>query len=509
MKKYSLITAISILIIALLSSCEKDFKEKFLFTNFMLEFDDATWESPAAGKSYPVIGPYSKGSGIHKFKVNLLGAQRGSATTAHYRIVEEESSALEGVHFTLVDNEAFTIDANSSNGEITIEILDFTPSTGTVTAVFELVESEEVEVSENYKRIGISISQVGPTDNQFPLHFQIGPDTEYNSIYFDRFNPAMPSDVVSRIDQVISNFKSFGDGSRRYQTFHVTFTGDNLVTFVAIYMGGGGTTLTSTAVALWTYQFEMDEEGVGRFSFVEANGNGNNLKGVFAPILDDYIETYEFKLKWVEESIIGPPRPGVFLGGLFRTDQPTSFMIGSLEVLANSGSIKPYPQSPALHSIFDMGNEEYYSTIYIDPIDASQSTAFVDIWNQGKTYIQGLAGRQLHKMMLYFNPNFRFTDITLVMFYYSAANGKFIGQMRFSFYIDFEGVMHPLQFIYQDANGGAVRAPQLVDDFLLQKSFKLVRTGDKVKFTDQSDPTIYFEGTLSNHPIGAALFFPE
>ena len=509
MKRYSLTTLLSIVLIVILGSCEKSFKEKFLFTNFMIEFDDATWETPAAGKTYPILGPYSKGSGIYTFKVNLLGEQRNSATTAHYRVVEEESTAQEGVHFALADNGEFTIDANSSNGEITIEILDFASASGTLTAVLELVESDDVEVSNNYKRIGISISQVGPPHTGSPLHLQLGPDAEYNSLYFDRFNPAMPNDIVNRIDQVISNFAAFGDGSRYYQTLHLYFAEDNLVTFVAIYKGGGGTSLATNPSATWTYEFIPNQDGIGTFSFVDANANGNNLKGVFAPLLEEYIENYQFKLDWVNTSIATPPRPGDYLGGLFRVDDPTSFIIGTLDKLTTGSTVIPYPQSPVIYDILDMGNEELYSTIFIDPDDASQSPIFTTKWNEGKTYVQGLAGRVLHKMMFYFNLDFNLQDIQIVLYYYSSANGKFLGQLRFSFYIDFDGVMHPLRFIFANGNGAAVRPPQFLDDFLMQKSFKLTRTGDKVKFTDQSDPSIYFEGTLGNLPIGTALFFPE
>lgn len=505
--KYKIGVIVLLVLMTALIGCEKDFKEKFLFTDFMIEFDAATWQSPAPGKDYPILGPYEKASGIYSFNVNLVGAQRDVPTTVKYGIVEEETTAEEGVHFRLLEDREFVIDANSSTSKISIEILDFSAASGTKELVLELLNSEKVKVSNNYKRIGISISLVGPPHQGSPLHNQLGPDNYYNSLYFDILNPSIPFDIINRMEQIASNFASYADGSRTFQTMHLYFGDNNQVTFVSLYQGGGGVGLATTASASWTYELLLNSDGVGRFNFIESNTNGTNLKNIYAPFLDDYIEKYEFKVGWVDNNIAIPPRPGVLIGGLFRTDDPTSFLIGSLESLDNTGSKKPYPQSPKLHEIFDNGVGDYFTTVMVDPDDGSHSLDFINRWSAGKAYIQSLQGRVLYKMMFYFNPNFSFQDIQLIAAYNSSTGGKLLGQSRFTFQMDFEGVINPLGLIYQNANGRVTQAPEIVDNFLMQKKFKITRNAGRIRFTDINDSDVYFEGTLGNLPISTNSFW--
>lgn len=492
-----------------ISSCFKDFKTDFQFTEFMVEFDAASWQSPTPGKTYPVLGPLEKGSGLQSYKVNLLGRQRNTSTQVKYRIVADETTAEEGKHFALADGGTFVIGANSSTGEIGIEILDFPAESGTHLLVLELVETEDVKVSENYKKIGISISLVGPPSQGYLLHAQLGPSNYYNSIYFDQKNPAMPADLRARIEQSAANLAAYADGTRRLHSLYLYFDEGNKATVVAQYYGGGGAALTNGAVAAWTYDLQLDEQGVGRFQFFEANSNGNAQKSNFAPILSDFLEKYEFKVDWVDPAIAAPPRPGKQLGGLFRTDNPSSFLPGTLETLNAAGSVRPYQQSPKLHEIFDDGEGGYYSTILINPEDGAQSPAFVSRWESGKSYIEGLAGRKLHRMMLYFNPDFNFQDVQLITYYYSSAGGKFLGQLRFVFHADFDGVADPFQFFLQNGNGSATRAPSIVDNLLMTQSFRMTRSGSKVRFTDVNDPSLYFEGVLGKNPLSVTQFWPD
>lgn len=507
--KSTLTAAALVVAVLTLTGCFKDFKEEFLFKDFMVEFDDASWQSPAPGKDYPILGPYEKGSGVYTFKVNLLGMQKNTPTTINYRVVSDETTAEQGKHFALADNGSFTIDANSSTGEISVEILDFPSESGTNTVVLELVETDGVKVSQNYKRIGISISLVGPPSSGYPLYTQLGPESYYNSMYFDMMNPDLPADIRSRMEQSAANLAAYADGTRRLQSLYLYFDNNDTVHVVAQYYGGGGAGLANGAIATWTYKLALGTDGKGRFEFVQGNSNGNAQKNNFAPILNDYLEQYEFKVDWVDAAIANPPRPGVQLGGLFRTDNPASYIIGSLENLSATGSVRPYPLSPKLHEILADGQGGYYSTLLINPEDPGQSEGFRNKWNDGKAYIAGLAGRQLHNLMLYFNPDFNLQDIQLVTYYYSSTGGKFIGQMRFAFHVDFEGVTNPLQFFFQNGNGGATRPPQIVDDFLMKERFKITRTGNTVRFTEMSDPSVYFEGQLGNHPLNVNQFWPE
>lgn len=497
------------LVSTITTGCFKDFKKDHLFKESLIEFDAATWLSNAPGKTFPIIGPLDKGGGEFNYQVNLLGEQKAIPITLQYRVVADESTAIEGVHYKLKDDGRFTVDGNSSTGNILIEILDFQAESGTNLLVLELVGGEGVSVSQNYKRIGVSISLVGPPSEAYDLHTQLGPDSYYNSIYFDEFNPHLPSDIKDRIKQAGENLANYSDKTRRLQALYIYFNSDNKVNINAQYYGGGGNSLTAGPVATWTYDLKLDENGVGRFEFVEANGNGNSQKNNFAPILADYFEKHEFKVDWVEPGMGLPDHPDVKFGRIFRTDDPSSFILGTLETLTANGSARPYPSSPAFKEIFSNGDNGYFSSLYIDPDDPAQSLEFQNRWDDGKTYIEGLAGRQLHKMMFYFNPNFNFQDLRLITYYYSSSGGKFIGQVRFQFKVDYDGNVKPFEFFYENGNGRSTRSPEIVDDFLMNTEFKMSRSGNRVRFTSVSNSSVYFEGELGNNPVSTSGFWPE
>lgn len=491
-----------------MSGCFKDFKDDYLFTEFRIEFDLASWESKAPGKTYPVDGPVEKGSGIRQYKVNLLGEQRPTDQTFTYRVDPEGTTAQEGVHFRLADAGQATFKANESEAFVSVEILDFPAEQGVDTIVLELVESDGVKISKNYSKVGIAITLTGPPSGDAPLHSQLGPDQYYSSIYVDPLNQDLPADVRQRIQQSADNLAAFADGTRRLQNFYFYFDTDDMVRVVATYNGGGGNSLTAFAPAIWNYKMVLNESGVGKLEFVDANGNGNSQKANFAPILDNYLETYTFKVDWYEEGTALTTAHKDKWGGLFRVDDPSSFLIGSLEALTATGNIKPFPQAQTVHDMFTDGAGGYFTGLVIDPLEDAQSDAFKAIWNAAYSHIQGLAGRKLHKLMFYFNPDANFQDIRVVNYYFSAADGKFIGQVRSQFKVGTDGVVRPFEFTYQDANGGAVRAPQLFDDFFFKESFVMSRNGLRVRFTQVDDPTVYFEGELGNHPLSVTQFWP-
>ncbi|WP_161554473.1 DUF4843 domain-containing protein [Sinomicrobium soli] len=497
------------LTLSILSSCFKDYTDDFLFTEAMIEFDTATWESNAPDKTYPILGAYEKGSGEHTFQVNLIGKQLDADQTLQYRVVPEETTAVEGMHYALPDNGSFVFEANNSTARLGIDILDFPAGSGVVTVVLELVGNDQVKVSENYKRLGISISLTGPPSDGYPLYEQLGPDSYFNSIYIDPLNPDLPADIRQRIEESAANLAAYADGSRRLQSLYIYFDEDDLVRVTAQYYGGGGNSLTASPYAQWTYRLELDAEGVGTFEFVEANGNGTAQRANFHPILGDYLEAHSFKVDWVDPDIATPARPEVQLGGLFRTDDPDSYLIGPLATLSANGSIRPFPSSPAMHELFSDGDGGYFTTLYIDPDAPQQSAAFQARWQEGKAYIESLAGRQLHKMLFYFNPDFNFQDVQVVNQYYSSSGGRFLGQIRFQWRVDYEGRVQPFAFIYQNGNGNATRAPEIIDNFLMVTQFSMSRTGDRIRFTSTVDPSVYFEGELGNHALNINEFWPE
>src|SRR5690606_29223910 len=271
-----------LLVLSTLTSCFKDFTEDFLFAEKMIEIEAATWESKAPGKTYPIKGPYEKGIGTQTFHVNLIVGLMGTDQSVSCRIVPEETTAVEGVHYKRPKSGYFVISPNSPTGDLTLEILDFPAESGTHTLVVELIGNDQIKVSENYKRLGVSILLTGPPSEEHALHTQLGPDSYFNSIYFDPLDPHISADVRLRIEASAANLLAQAPGAgnepRRLQNMYIYFGDDNLVTVVAQYYGGGGGSLVSGPIATWTYEMVLDAQGVGSLVFQEANGNGNSQR---------------------------------------------------------------------------------------------------------------------------------------------------------------------------------------------------------------------------------------
>lgn len=503
------VTALMAGVILLLSGCFKDFKEDYLFTDFMVEFDAATWQSRAPGKTFPVLGPLEKGSGVQNYQINLLGEQRPVAQEIQYRVDPDLTDLVEGVHYRLADQGRVIMPANESIAYVSIEILDFPAESGLDTLVLELIPSDGVKVSQNYRQLGIAVLLTGPPSGSHPLYDQLGSEHYYNSIYVDPLNRDLPADVAARIEQSARNLASVGDGSRILQNLYFYFNQDHVVNVVAHYNGGGGNSLTGNAYAIWNYKFVPNAQGEGQFVFIDANANGDSQKGNFAPILNDYLEKYTFKVDWVTSGSSIQAIHKEQWGGLYRVDDPDSYLMGSLEALSPTGAIRPFPQAQAVHDMFTDGTGGYFTGLYIDPLDPAQSASFRQRWEDGAAYVVGLAGRQLHKMAFHFNPANNFQDVRVVTYYYSSTGGRFIGQVRSQLKVATDGIVQPFSFTFQDGNGGATRSPEIFDNFLLSEEFSMSRSGNRVRFTSVSNPSEYFEGVLGNYSLTISEFWPE
>src|SRR5690606_21213339 len=143
----------------------------------------------------------------------------------------------------------------TSTGEISVEVLDFQAESGTDTLVLELVAGNGVEVSENYKRIGLAIALMGPPSDQYALHTQLGPDSYYNSIYLDPMDLNLPQEIRDLLNESGDNLANYSDKSRSFQYLYIYFGANSRAQVIAQYFGGGGNGLNVGAYARWTYDF--------------------------------------------------------------------------------------------------------------------------------------------------------------------------------------------------------------------------------------------------------------
>lgn len=144
-----------------------------VITDTQLEFDATVLNSPAVGKTFPLLTrvplygvavstanpAIGRASGAIKFRVNVIGAQTTAARTYTYVVVGAETTAVSGTHFTT--SGTFTVPANSSFGEITVNVVDPGVSSATpVNLVLELKDGGDAKAAVNYRFLGITISQL-------------------------------------------------------------------------------------------------------------------------------------------------------------------------------------------------------------------------------------------------------------------------------------------------------------------------------------------------------------
>jgi hypothetical protein len=163
---------LSLLFTLFFSSCIKN--KEVIYNQPSIEFDAATWNANAAGLTYPFLTrvpaygvatttttsltALTRTTGSFKVRVNLLGAQLKADTEFAFKVVDAESTAIAGTHYTAFTGKG-TFPAASSYGFFDVVILNPGATTGTKDLVLELVASPGIKVSANYAKIGLRIAQ--------------------------------------------------------------------------------------------------------------------------------------------------------------------------------------------------------------------------------------------------------------------------------------------------------------------------------------------------------------
>ncbi|MBS9524555.1 DUF4843 domain-containing protein [Litoribacter ruber] len=154
MKKYIYLMLMGIM--ALTTSCFENYEERYLFTDQRIEFQEAVVRNNAPGRDYPLLPTQALGEA--GYQVNMFGEQLPQPVNLEFRVDAEASNAIEGVHYTLPNDNFFEIEANSSFGEVLVERLEFDEEEDQIVLVLELVGNEQVEASYNHKRIGVVLN---------------------------------------------------------------------------------------------------------------------------------------------------------------------------------------------------------------------------------------------------------------------------------------------------------------------------------------------------------------
>ncbi len=172
MKKIKVYLSLVIASIALLTSCVKQ-DSKVYSGGAKVEFDATVLNSPAVGKTFPLLtrvpvygvalataNPLISRAtpGVITFRVNLVGPQASTARTINYRVVTAETTAVSGTHYT--SGSSLVIPANSSFGDLSVTILNPGVAGTPVNLVFELLgNGSEITANVNYRFLGMTIAQ--------------------------------------------------------------------------------------------------------------------------------------------------------------------------------------------------------------------------------------------------------------------------------------------------------------------------------------------------------------
>lgn len=156
MKKIIPVIAMLVMTISL-SSCFKNYDERYQYTTQTIEFENATSLNKAAGKSYPILPTKQRpANGVVKYRVNFFGTQPTEDVTLSFRIVPGETTAVDGTDYRLPNGTTFTVSKGSSFGFVEVEALN--TLTGSPLLVLELTGTEKVKTADLYKTIGISFA---------------------------------------------------------------------------------------------------------------------------------------------------------------------------------------------------------------------------------------------------------------------------------------------------------------------------------------------------------------
>jgi hypothetical protein len=171
-KTMKFLSIFSILLTGLFfTACMEENRMKLLFDEAYVEFDAAVWNNSAVGKTFPILNRVpvqgaatttaapliTRTTGTVPLRVNLVSKHLPTEQTFAVSVVADETTAQSGVHYTVPAT--VSVPANSSFGTINVTILNPGATAGSVVLVLEVAGNNDVAVSENFKRAGISIAQ--------------------------------------------------------------------------------------------------------------------------------------------------------------------------------------------------------------------------------------------------------------------------------------------------------------------------------------------------------------
>lgn len=130
-----------------------------LATGCIMEADH-TYDGPPRVEFAPTSQTVQQGAGTVDINVQLIAPHQGEALNVPYTVDEEATTAQQGVHYERVSSSPIAIPADSSFGDLTVNVLDGNIDGDSVKLVLVLQGNEDQEVfpAENYKTFTLTIT---------------------------------------------------------------------------------------------------------------------------------------------------------------------------------------------------------------------------------------------------------------------------------------------------------------------------------------------------------------
>lgn len=180
------------------------------------------WDQASTGSSVS----YLAGAGqtpTEGIAINIVGPQRDQATQVQWRVNQEESTAIEGVHYVILSDQNITIPANSSTATVDVQILtdNFESPEERVTLVLELVGGD-LPVAANYGTVVHTMSIRCPSEiptgtwrettagKEVTLESLGNGNYKFDFFNFDYFNP-VNDPITGQFNDVCNTLTLYGD----------------------------------------------------------------------------------------------------------------------------------------------------------------------------------------------------------------------------------------------------------------------------------------------------------
>jgi len=127
----------------------------------LFEQRDRTFTGDPQVEFFPLSQTRNDSSGTTSTAIQLIGPQRGEPTAVNFAVVDDGTTAQQGVHYEITTPSPVTIPDSASSTTVEINILDGDIPAGEIrTLILELQGGDNIEPAENLKTYTLRIRSI-------------------------------------------------------------------------------------------------------------------------------------------------------------------------------------------------------------------------------------------------------------------------------------------------------------------------------------------------------------